>query len=272
MTRGNRKGPIFQDERDRHLFLETLARVVERYDVRCYAYVLMYTHYHLVLDTPRGNLADAMRQLNGVFAQATNRRHKLTGHLFGGRYRSLVVEREGYLRRSCRYVVLNAVRAGYVKGPDAWRWCSYRATAGFEPPPAFLYLDWVRWAFDTPVLEDAQTKYRLFVNDPIARKARVKADPVGMGPITFEKTLREVLKADEPERWLPREVRALDRPGLDTLLDRRGLSRAKRNDAIRIAHVKYGYRLAEIAAHLDLDPSTPSVILRRLDGPRKSGV
>src|SRR5262245_10943062 len=160
MSRGNRKRSIFRDDADRRLFLRVLEKTAERYEIRCYEYSLMGNHYHLVLDTPRGNLADAMRQLNGVFTQATNRRHKLTGHLFEGRYRSLVIEREGYLRRSCRYVALNAVRRGYVRGPAAWRWCSYRATAGLEPAPQFLRIEWVTWAFDSATLTEAQRRYR----------------------------------------------------------------------------------------------------------------
>jgi REP-associated tyrosine transposase len=263
MSRGNRKGQIFQDDIDRRLFLEVLTKTAERYDVRCYEYSLMGNHYHLVLDTPRGNLADAMRQLNGVFTQATNRRHKLTGHLFEGRYRSLVVDREGYLRRSCRYVALNAVRRGLVRGPAAWPWCSYRATAGLEPAPTFLHSEWIQWAFKTTSLPEAQRRYRLFVNDPVERRQRLKVDPIALGPLSMERTLREILRADEPERPVPREVRALDRPALEAVFGSSPHSRAARDDAIHVAHIKYGYRLSEIAAHLGLDPSTPSAILRR---------
>ena len=264
MSRGNRKGSIFDDDNDRKLFLATLEKTAERYEIRCYAYCLMGNHYHLVLDTPRGNLADAMRYLNGVFTQGTNRRHQRTGHLYEGRYRSLVIERDGYLRRSSRYVVLNPVRSGIVRGPAAWRWSSYRATAGLEPPPPFLYTGWIEAAFDATSPKDAYRKYQQFVNDPIERKNRPAVHLVGLGPLAFERVLREALKADTADRPLPRACRSLARPTLEIIFGTAS-SKAARDERICKAHVVYGYRLSEIAAFLGLDPSTPSVILRRAD-------
>ena len=85
MARGNRKAPIFEDDQDRRQFLEVFGDAAERYTLRCQSYCLMGNHYHAVIDTPRGNRSDAMKFLNGVFAQASNRRHNRTGHLLEGR-------------------------------------------------------------------------------------------------------------------------------------------------------------------------------------------
>ena len=142
-SRGNARKPIFKDEEDRKIFLRLLDRVNQRFHWLCHAYCLMDNHYHLVIETPEGNLTKGMRQLNGVYTQAFNRQHHRVGHLFQGRYKSILVERESYLLEVCRYVVLNPVRAKAVEKPEAWRWSSYRGTGGLEKPQACLTTDWI---------------------------------------------------------------------------------------------------------------------------------
>jgi len=90
----------------------------------------MSNHYHLVVETPEGNLSKGMRQLNGVYTQYVNRAHGRVGHVFQGRYTGILVEKESYLLELTRYVVLNPVRAGMVDDPRAWPWSSYRAMVG----------------------------------------------------------------------------------------------------------------------------------------------
>ena len=110
-ARGNERKAIVRDDRDRQGFVDTLASMVEQYHVVCHAWVLMSNHYHLLLETPRANLSRAIRHLNGTYTQAFNRRHHRVGHLFQGRFKAIVVEKEAYLVELCRYVVLNPVRA-----------------------------------------------------------------------------------------------------------------------------------------------------------------
>jgi REP-associated tyrosine transposase len=111
--RGNARQKIFFADPDRELFLDTFGGVVSRYGWICHAYCLMANHYHLLVETPKANLSLGMRQLNGVYTQAFNRRHKRVGHLFQGRFKAILVEKESYLLELCRYIVLNPVR---VKG------------------------------------------------------------------------------------------------------------------------------------------------------------
>ena len=126
------------DDRDRTAFLTLLAHVVDRYGWLCHAYCLMDNHYHLLLETPQANLSLGMRQLNGRYTQAYNRRHERVGHLFQGRYTAILVEKEAHLLELCRYVVLNPVRAKMVAHPRLWSWSSYRATVGETNAPVWL--------------------------------------------------------------------------------------------------------------------------------------
>jgi REP element-mobilizing transposase RayT len=96
----------------------------------------MDNHYHLLIQTPDGNLSKGMRQLNGVYTQISNRRHRRVGHLFQGRFKAILVDGDAYLLELARYVVLNPVRAGMVKRPEHWAWSSYRASQGLVPSPA----------------------------------------------------------------------------------------------------------------------------------------
>src|SRR3990172_3746573 len=142
-SRGNARAAIFKEDADRELFLEVLQQVVERFNWLCHAYCLMDNHYHLMIETPDGNLTGGMRQLNGVYTQRFNRRHRRVGHVFQGRFRAILVDRDSYLLELCRYVVLNPVRARMVKRVRDYRWSSYRACAGIGKAPAFLTCDWL---------------------------------------------------------------------------------------------------------------------------------
>ena len=101
-ARGNDRQALVRDEADRQRFVHTLAAMVEHYQVRCHAWVLMENHYHLVVETPHANLSQALRHLNGVYTQAVNRRHQRVGHLFQDRFKAILVEKETYLLELCR--------------------------------------------------------------------------------------------------------------------------------------------------------------------------
>ncbi|MCB1909275.1 MAG: transposase [Rhodocyclaceae bacterium] len=140
-SRGDRREAIFEDDGDRESFLEILGRVITDFNWLCHAYCLMGNHYHLLIETPDGNLSKGMRQLNGVYTQASNRRHERSGHLFQGRYKAILVDADAYLLELSRYVVLNPVRAGMVREPGEWPWSSYRAMFGPGQCPPWLSVD-----------------------------------------------------------------------------------------------------------------------------------
>ncbi|VAW68152.1 FIG00759408: hypothetical protein [hydrothermal vent metagenome] len=146
-ARGNRQEDIFEEDADRLEFISIFQTVCEQYNWVCHAYCLMGNHYHLLIETPDANLSKGMRQLNGVYTQTFNRKHNRVGHLFQGRYKSILVEKDSYLLELSRYIVLNPVRAQMVRSVVNWRWSSYRAMTGQIKKPAFLEVDWVLSAF-----------------------------------------------------------------------------------------------------------------------------
>ncbi|HRZ35663.1 MAG TPA: transposase [Candidatus Paceibacterota bacterium] len=130
MNRGDRKEPIFRDDGDREQFLETLGEACVKTGWQVHAFCLMPNHFHLVVETPRANLVAGMKWFLGTYTGRFNRRHRLAGHVFSGRYKSLVVDGDnrGYLKTVCDYVHLNPVRAKLLRPEQPlreYRWSSW---------------------------------------------------------------------------------------------------------------------------------------------------
>jgi len=142
-SRGDRREAIYEDDDDRLQWLDVLSKVCDRYNWRVHAYCLMDNHYHVLLETGDGNLSKGMRHLNGVYTQYFNRRHNRVGHVYQGRFKAVLVEKEAYLLELSRYVVLNPIRARMINNMDQWQWSSYRSTIGKAPEPAWLETDWL---------------------------------------------------------------------------------------------------------------------------------
>jgi REP element-mobilizing transposase RayT len=161
-TRGAARLPIYLDDHDRVRFLGLVAHIATELEWECLSYCLMENHYHLLLRTPGPTLRAGMKRLNGSYAQGFNARHRLSGHVFGGRYTSIPVEDDGHLRELIRYISLNPVRAGACRHPGDWLWSSYSALVGMTPAPDFLVCDEVRRLFD-PVAERGASALRNFI-------------------------------------------------------------------------------------------------------------
>ena len=263
-SRGNARADIFVDDHDRELFLKVLGQVVRCCNWLCHAYCLMDNHYHLLIETPEGNLSAGMRQLNGVYTQAYNRTHEQDGHVFKGRFKAVLVEKENHLLELCRYIVLNPLRAGMVKRPDDHPWSSYLATLGQVDCPAFLVTSWLLGNFGTAPTE-ARQRYRQFVAEGIMQGASPWAQLSGqvlLGSAEFIRQTRERLGDKGVIQEIPREQRHVGRPKLTELCPPRAvLSKPERNRLILLAHGQYGYALKEIGQVLGLHYTTISKII-----------
>jgi putative transposase len=263
-SRGNEKKPVFKDDQDRYTFLHTLGAVNKRYHWICHAYCLMGNHYHLLIETPDGNLSIGMRQLNGVYTQYFNKRHKRTGHLFQGRYKAILIQRESHLLEVCRYVVLNPVRAGVVARPEEWQWSSYRATAGHARRPSCLTTEWVLEQFGT-TRGKAERAYRTFVRGGIGKESIWTAvtGQVILGEQGFVDGLMDYLRGYRDVAEIPKSQRYVKRLGLDELFPHEILQDPeKRNSKITEAVEQYGYKQREVADHLGLHFCSVSRIMR----------
>jgi REP-associated tyrosine transposase len=181
-SRGTEGRDIYLDDLDRRRFVRVLAEIVQERNWTCGAYCLMTNHFHLLVQTPEPDLAIGMHRLNSDYANYFNRRHDHVGHLFQSRYSSEVIERESHLLETCRYIVLNPVRAGLCRRPGRWPWSNYGATAGYDSPPAFLAVDWILAHFGTTPRR-AALRYVEFVAEGLrdaAERGRVR----GPGPRT----------------------------------------------------------------------------------------
>jgi len=266
-SRGNSGGNIFFEDIDRQLFLEVLGNVVEKYNWLCHAHCLMDNHYHLLVETPDPNLSLGMRHLNGVYTQGFNRRNNRVGHLFQGRYKSILVERENHLLELCRYLVLNPVRAGMVRDPRQWKWSSYHATAYSVKTPDFLSVEWVLGQFGK-TKKEARKRYREFIADGLVSSEENPWEKlVGqiiLGGADFVADIQGRLSESREIGEIPRVQRFPGRPSLKSLfLGLEIQEKSFRNKQIEISHMQYGYTLKEIADQLKIHYTTVSKVLKK---------
>ena len=212
-ARGHERSSIFRIEADRKRFLELLRSIGQDEKWLIHAYCLMTNHYHLLVETPLGSLSRGMRSLNGRYTQWFNWKHKRSGHLFEGRFRSVLVQKQTHLLELCRYVVLNPVRAGFVRQPGDWRWSSYQATAAGARTD-WLELDWTLAQFGSD-RGSARQEYRRFV---AMGKGKGEEKSLLRGPYLgdreFRRRLQRMIEGKAPTDQVPARFRRAAEPGL----------------------------------------------------------
>ena len=161
-SRGNERKPIFRDEADYKKLLTCLGQAALRYKPVIYCYVLMGNHYHLLLETPQPNLSQFMRDLNGTYTTYFNRRHKRNGHLFQGRFKSILVDKDSYLLELSRYIHLNPVRAKIIKFPEEYKYSSIDYYLTGRKAPFWLNTEVILSQFGNDKTA-AREEYRRFV-------------------------------------------------------------------------------------------------------------
>jgi len=222
----------------------------------------MDNHYHIVVETIEGNLSQGMRQLNGVFTQKSNRRHNRVGHVFQGRYKAILVQKECYLLELARYVVLNPIRAGMVTDMLDWEWSSYLAMIGERASAEWLETDWVLNHFGGS-RQLAIVSYQNFVREGI-----------GLPPI-WDALKRQVFLGDE--QFVDRAIDTVDADQeLSEIprMQRRKLAKSLawyeenfflRDDAIVNAYASGDYSMKMIADWFKLHYSTVSRVIKKVE-------
>jgi len=213
-----------------------------------------------MIDTPEANLTKGMRQLNGVFTQWSNRRHKRGGHLFQGRYKAILVNRDSYFLELARYIVLNPVRAAMVKHPRLWAWSSYGATMGTSPAPVWLTADDLLAEFGKRGA-GARRKYQRFIEEGMGAESIWKdlKGQIYLGDEDFVERMRGKLGEREEDVNIPRVQQRGPAPKLSAI--RR--QHKNRNDAIQAAYETGAYSYQQIAKEFGVHFTTVGRIVRQ---------
>ncbi|MBQ0721376.1 MAG: transposase [Gammaproteobacteria bacterium] len=258
-SRGDRREAIYDDDDDRLQWLETLARVCARFNWRVHAYCLMDNHYHLVVETAEGNLSKGMRQLNGVYTQYYNRRHGRAGHVFQGRYKAILVDKEAYLLELSRYVVLNPVRAKMVKRVANWPWSSYPAMVGEQPIAEWLECDWLLSHFGKQ-RKRTREKYIDFVNEGLVQ-------PSIWGSLQKQIFLGDEAFINKHLKAIKKDVRLDDIPALHKRAAAKPITYYQKkyknnNEAITQAYLTGAFTMKELGEHFGKHYTTISRIIK----------
>ncbi len=256
-SRGDGREDIYLSDDDRVMFLDVLAHVVERFSWMCHAWCLMSNHYHLMIETPRGNLSQGMRQLNGVYTQRFNRAHNRVGHVFQGRFKAILIEKDSHLLELCRYIVRNPVAAGMVKEAGDWQWSSYQMTAGITHKASFTTIDWVLEQFG-----DSQQRYRDYVSQAQLTDAPLASSKGShvLGTEAFRMQAQRHVGSNSHET--PRIERQLIRRNLKEL----DSGRDSRGEWMTDAYRHHGYTMREIAEYANVHYSLVSKIIKAWEG------
>lgn len=261
-SRGDGQKDIYFDDQDRKDYLADLAEVCKRFNWHVHAYCLMSNHYHLLLETPDGNLSKGMRQLNGVYTQHFNRHHQRVGHVFQGRYKGIIVQQETYLLELSRYIVLNPVRAQMVRAAKDWPWSSYRATCGMVNTPEWLNTDWLLSTF-AKTKKTAIERYREFV-----AQGKNQPSPWGelrnqifLGTEQFVEEMQCKMNLDQELSEIPAAQRRKSPKPLDYYKKKY----QERNHAITMAYHSGGYSMKEVGEYFGVHYSSVSKIVKQVE-------
>jgi len=213
MTRGDRRQAIFLEDKDRLKFLEYLEEGADRYGVLVHCYVLMANHFHLVVTTPKANLSKWMHQLKTAYTVYFNRRHGMVGHLFHGRFKSIIVEAESYLLELSRYLHLSPVREERLREgtPEqrrerlrSYTWSSYRGYAGLGKYNRFVKSKAIEVVFESFTGQEWNPiQYRRWVEEGLIKELADPFEAVRWQQVLGNKDFLQQIK----DRWNQKEIK-----------------------------------------------------------------
>lgn len=252
-SRGNGGYPIFKDSEDGSMLLEALSSVCKRFGWECLCYCFMSDSYHLVVETPEPNLSKGMRQLNGVYTQNYNRRHGVGGHVFQGRYKSILIQKEKYLVPLVKQVFRFPLKAGFVKHPNQFKWSSCKYLYGKEEAPKWINSDWFRDSFTS--IKDFEELLFDEKDEDILNQTRKQ---IYLGDDDFIADVQSHLNEDQKSEEVPRKqlARPLSKTYSEILKDCED-----ENMAIARTYLTGNYTLKDIGDYLDIHYSGVSKIV-----------
>jgi REP element-mobilizing transposase RayT len=214
---------VFVQKGNVERFLQNLEKAVERFSVAVHAFCLMPTHYHLLLETHEPNLSSTIQWLNVSYAAFYNKKYDRKGHLFQGRFKGILVDRDAYLQELSRYIHLNPVRARMVAKPDEYQWSSYRAYVGRVTVPRWLQVKWLLGCFGQNANESAR-RYRSFVEgvdvDSLRNPHADVVEGFVLGNSEFvEWVIERFLRGQEDNGEIPQLRKLKPRPSLERITD-----------------------------------------------------
>jgi hypothetical protein len=224
----------------------------------------MTNHYHLLVETVEANLSQGMRQLNGVYTQHFNRRHNLVGHLFQGRYKAILVDKESYLLELSRYIALNPLRAKMVSSLDDWQWSSHHHFMHSENPLAWLERDWLLSRFGNNHTA-AVSAYEAFVLAGVDETSPLMATrhQILLGDDTFVSKHQQLQRSEE----LVETVRAERRAVALTLIEYQARY-PNRDEAMARAYLSTAFTMPQIASAFGVSAKTVSRAVSAFEKPK----
>jgi len=272
-SRGNESRTVFQSTRDREKYLSYLESAHHRYGAIIHVYCLMGNHYHLLLETPRGNLSQILHHINGAYTTYFNIKRGRPGHLFQGRFKGILVDKDAYCKELSRYIHLNPVRAGMVKTPLEYPWSSYRYFIGKDKKPGWLTTEFVLGDFGGEGRIGFR-RYREYVERGETKELRnpfksVIASTFLGGKDFINRIRMEYLEKKKiDKRNIPAIKKVLRGPSLDGI--EKGVAKRLGRDhplfkkvCIYLSHQHSGLSLDEIGAYFGMKGSAISQLSRR---------
>ena len=273
-ARGNERKEIFKNDRDRQKFLDYLESAVTRYSAVIHAWCLMNNHYHLLVETPAGNLSQVMQHINGAYTNYFNTKRKRSGHLLQGRYKAILVDADHYALELTRYIHLNPVRVGLVDAPGRYRWSSFQEYTGNRAPAKWLKRDFVLGFFTDDDIATGSDKYRLFVEKALGKehvsplKDSVASTILGR-PEFVELIHAQYIVQIKADRNLSAMRDQRGKTGADGIIFAvqavLGEGNKAKKVAIHLCHRYSGLKLREIGAMFGMKDSGVSQASRRLE-------
>lgn len=271
-SRGNEQRDVFKSRTDREKFLSYLESAVVRYGSVIHAWCQMNNHYHLLMETPAGNLSQIMRHINGAYTTYFNVKRKRAGHLFQGRYKAILVEADTYLLELSRYIHLNPVRVGIVQQPEQYQWSSYLSYIDPSKAPDWLKTDFILGYFGRKA-PDARSKYQEFVENLLGKEyesplnatvaSTILGSPEFINEVSENKLVEQLDKRNVPA------VNALVlQPSMDDIVAKIRVELVEddllRNISIYCCQKFSGAKLKEIGERFGISDAAVSQTSRRL--------